>query len=75
MDTLFDTKDEFLALHVHMLANEHKKGPEEDWREVDLSLLVRWKRGFKTREQIPFSRGIGWMEVENRFNILKSQTL
>ena len=39
---------------------------EVDWkeREVDLGLLVWKKRGFRIRERIQFSSGMGGMKME-----------
>ncbi|KAF8957811.1 hypothetical protein BDZ97DRAFT_2061970 [Flammula alnicola] len=41
----------------------HEHEHEQQWDHIDLRLLIRRKRGFKTRERIPFSGGIGEMEM------------
>ncbi|KDR68991.1 hypothetical protein GALMADRAFT_932246 [Galerina marginata CBS 339.88] len=66
MAAFVDAQDDFLTMHPFRNGHGHKNGVgvEEDWREVDLGPLVGRKRGFKTRERIPFSGGMGGMEMD-----------
>jgi len=52
-------------VHIGLL-NGGANGMEVDWkeREVDLGLLVWKKRGFRIRERIQFSSGMGGMKME-----------
>ena len=69
MAALVDVHDDYLSTCVSLLFAGYADGMKEDWkeREVDLARRSFGRRGgFRTRERIRFSGGMGGMKMEGQ---------